>query len=80
MVSLVEIKLKIPLKTHEFVNNNVTCSLFKSYFTTDYFVKENKPFTTIKTTTKHETLSQIYIIGRFKKVAHTAKNPGFFRI
>ena len=79
MVSLVEIKLKIPLKTHEFVDN-VTCSLFRSYFTTDYFLKDNKPSTTIKTTTKHETLSQIYIIGRFKKVAPTVKNPGFFRI
>ena len=52
------------------------------------FVKENKkPFTAIKTTTKHKNFSERYIIALlsylhkgFKKVAYAVRNSELFRI
>ena len=36
---ILKLSLRFNKKTHEFVNDNITCFLFKSYFTTDFHSK-----------------------------------------
>ena len=38
-VSVLKSSLRFSKKTHEFVNDNVTCSIFKSYYTTHLYFK-----------------------------------------
>ena len=60
--NLLKSSLKYNKKTHEFVNNNLTWSLFKNHFTTNFHFKQNCRYATkTRKITKKEQLKQFML-------------------